>query len=336
MAEHVELTFSEVSGYIEKLSRINNNYYEVAYKSLKESTDFGSSLMQATWSFKGKKEIFEIFRKAEDKLKELKNKNESLITILNNLQSEYENSGNSEAKKQRYTNFKKILMALGIPFVITPSVFAPAVLIWGGKKIISYVGSKKDSTTKTNSKVSGKNNFSQAVTAFGITSLIKPISTNYNPSQVIGGPDTTINNLLKFDEGLSSESFKNLQTALEKYKNTPYVYGGSSTNGIDCSGLVMKAFSDAGIKTDFKHNAAAIYTQCKPVGQYTKGNVDLSNIKKGDLVFYSDAGTDSIKHVGIYMGDGNVMSAMNPSMGVVTKNIDYTYKQNIYVARVQQ
>lgn len=43
---------------------------------------------------------------------------------------------------------------------------------------------------------------------------------------------------------------------------------------------------------------------------------------------------DAIKHVGIYLGDGQVMAAANPNDGVVIKSIDWTRKSTIYVARV--
>ena len=60
----------------------------------------------------------------------------------------------------------------------------------------------------------------------------------------------------------------------------------------------------------------------------------MSQLKPGDLVFYRNGGTDAIDHVGIYLGDGQVMAAANPSDGVVIKSIDWTRKSTIYVARV--
>lgn len=136
--------------------------------------------------------------------------------------------------------------------------------------------------------------------------------------------------------GLTSHQFELLEKELEKYKNSPYVRGGSSVNGVDCSGLVMAAYRDTGIKTDFPHSAKNIYTMCEPVGKYPKGGVNLSELQKGDLVFYSDDGPEGITHVGVYMGDGKVFSAHDPEHGVSAESINYTYKKNIYVARVKK
>ena len=150
------------------------------------------------------------------------------------------------------------------------------------------------------------------------------VNTNDYPSNVTVSPQG----------GVSPAQFQKLLEVLERYKNAQYVYGGTSTTAIDCSGLVMQAFKEAGIRTDFTHSALEIYNLCTPVGAYPKGGVDLSQLKPGDLVFYSNGGTDAIDHVGIYLGDGQVMAAANPSDGVVIKSIDWTRKSTIYVARV--
>ena len=57
MANHVELKYSDIKAYISVLNKINEKL-EYAHKQLHESTDLGSSAMQATWSFGSKKAIF--------------------------------------------------------------------------------------------------------------------------------------------------------------------------------------------------------------------------------------------------------------------------------------
>ena len=74
----------------------------------------------------------------------------------------------------------------------------------------------------------------------------------------------------------------------------PYVYGGASPGGFDCSGLVMWVYGRLGIA--LPHNAAALYS----VGT----RVSLAHLKPGDLVFFHGLG-----HVGIYIGHGLMIHA---------------------------
>jgi peptidoglycan DL-endopeptidase CwlO len=74
----------------------------------------------------------------------------------------------------------------------------------------------------------------------------------------------------------------------------PYVYGGASPGGFDCSGLVMWVYGRLGIP--LPHNAAALYSSGRPVS--------LAHLRPGDLVFFHGLG-----HVGIYIGHGRMIHA---------------------------
>lgn len=76
---------------------------------------------------------------------------------------------------------------------------------------------------------------------------------------------------------------------------TPYVYGGSSPGGFDCSGLMMFVWGQAGVS--LPHSAA---------GQYADTTrVPMSQIQPGDLVFYYSP----VDHVGLYVGGGQMIVA---------------------------
>jgi len=89
----------------------------------------------------------------------------------------------------------------------------------------------------------------------------------------------------------------------EKYLGVPYVWGGASPSGFDCSGLVMYCYAQIGIS--LPHNAAMQYADCTPVAHGSE--------QPGDLVFFGPS-AGGIHHVGIYVGGGSMIDA--PYTGV--------------------
>lgn len=81
-----------------------------------------------------------------------------------------------------------------------------------------------------------------------------------------------------------------------------YVFGAAGPSAFDCSGLTMRAWGAAGVS--LPHSSAA---------QYGSGrHIAASDLQPGDLVFYYHP----ISHVGMYIGNGMIVNAENPSVGV--------------------
>lgn len=93
-----------------------------------------------------------------------------------------------------------------------------------------------------------------------------------------------------------------------QFVGNPYVYGGTSlTNGADCSGFTLAVYANFGVS--LPHSSAAQNKKGTNVGS-------ISNAIPGDIVYYSG-------HVGIYIGNGQIVHASTPRTGIVISNANY-------------
>lgn len=106
----------------------------------------------------------------------------------------------------------------------------------------------------------------------------------------------------------------------QKYLGCPYVAGGASPSGFDCSGFVYYVLKQLGF-TPYR----------TPASQYQQGTyVDKSNLKAGDIVFFSSTSGSSITHVGIYSGNGQFIHAPNSRSTVSYSDLTSGYWANTY------
>ncbi|WP_028785185.1 C40 family peptidase [Thalassobacillus devorans] len=114
----------------------------------------------------------------------------------------------------------------------------------------------------------------------------------------------------------SNTSTSGLISTAKQYMGTPYVWGGTSPSGFDCSGYLNYVFAKNG--TDLPRTVAQIYN----------AGSSVSSPQVGDLVFYETykAGPS---HAGIYLGNGQFIHA--GSDGVTISNMNISYWKNRYL-----
>ena len=134
----------------------------------------------------------------------------------------------------------------------------------------------------------------------GLTSGLGAVADS-QAAPATGAPATTASDAAQAAPPASSAAAQAAQVALGE-QGVPYVYGGSSPSGFDCSGLVAWAFAQVGIS--LPHSSYALYN----VGTH----ISESDLQPGDLVFFNGLG-----HVGIYIGGGQFVHA--PHTGDVVR-----------------
>lgn len=107
----------------------------------------------------------------------------------------------------------------------------------------------------------------------------------------------------------------------KKYIGTPYVWGGSSTSGFDCSGFVNYVYKENGYAIN--RTAASIYTNGVAV--------DRSALQSGDAICFSTNAGSGIGHVGIYIGDNQFIHSSSSSGCVTINSLTENYYNNHYV-----
>ncbi len=105
------------------------------------------------------------------------------------------------------------------------------------------------------------------------------------------------------------------------YRGSKYSSGGmSSRSGFDCSGFIKFLYETKGIS--LPHSSSAQFNYGKPV--------DKSDLKSGDIVFFSDTYKSGISHVGLYIGDNKFIHAATSKSGVKVDDLNSSYYAKRY------
>ena len=122
-----------------------------------------------------------------------------------------------------------------------------------------------------------------------------------------------------------------IANSAKQYLGTPYVYGGSSPRGFDCSGFTMYMYGKLGYS--LPHSASAQWKSGIGTKVYSSGA-----LQSGDLVFFNDPSRNAGKccsHAGLYLGGGQFIHASSSrGGGVKISNLNSGYYNRYFVGGI--
>ena len=144
-----------------------------------------------------------------------------------------------------------------------------------------------------------------------------------------GGTRTKVVTKRPMRMGSATGTLASVIEAARSYQGTPYLYGGTTRLGLDCSGLLQLSFSQAGVNIPRSSNEQAVW-----------GNpVRTTELQPGDLVFFGAApGSHTITHVGLVTvvdEEGVDFIHASTSLGVVENSLESDYYLSRFIRAVR-
>lgn len=149
---------------------------------------------------------------------------------------------------------------------------------------------------------------------------LSPDVAEWTSRLMVTSPARHRSGLERFTGGILARTSKiaqQLTRSALRFLGSPYVFGGTTASGFDCSGFVQHVFAMLGIGLPRTADA-----------QYDVGRPAVGGPRPGDLVFFDTYG--GVSHVGIYLGRGQFVHASS-SRGVMVSRLSESYWASRYV-----
>lgn len=138
---------------------------------------------------------------------------------------------------------------------------------------------------------------------------------------VVAPEDYSVSKAVSFRSGGEEYIRGELYKAAHQYIGVPYVWGGTSASGFDCSGLTRAVYRLNGISIPRVSR-----------DQFGSGkSVTKLNLQAGDLVFFATSGGRKVSHVGVYIGKSKFIHAPSKGKTVRIDNLDSSYWNKRYL-----
>ena len=127
------------------------------------------------------------------------------------------------------------------------------------------------------------------------------------------GAFTSVLRSAMLEEGDEGNGLHPFVRVAQRYLGTPYVWGGESGRGFDCSGFIIRVMRDLGYRA-LPHSAAEQFRYGTPIAR--------GLLKAGDVVFFANTYKPGVSHVGIYLGRGRFIHAANSKVGTIISSLN--------------
>jgi lipoprotein Spr len=126
---------------------------------------------------------------------------------------------------------------------------------------------------------------------------------------------------IKMDVAVESITNISLLKKIDEWYGTPYNYGGSTKNGVDCSYFTLDVMQGV-FNINLKRTAAEQYEQTS--------RINWEDLKEGDLIFFKTEGPNKISHVGIYLSNNKFVHSSVRNGVTISDLSDPYYQRTLY------
>ena len=162
--------------------------------------------------------------------------------------------------------------------------------------------------------------------------LVRPARPAGKAKTVVMAPDGVRTKIVTKRPARAGSATGTLATAIDaarSYQGTPYLYGGTTRLGLDCSGLLQLSFAEAGVVIPRSSNEQAVWGE----------PVKTTELQPGDLVFFgASPGGRTITHVGLVTvanEEGVDFIHASTSLGVIENSLESDYYLSRFIRAVR-